>query len=191
MNTSPNPRMISSSSTVDGKSPRLSIPFDSGSRLQGIIHHLNSKFGGNVHDKNIVNITASSCNRRRLARNLADLENNNFFNSQDQPNQWFCYDFQNRQIIPTHYSINSYRYTNYNPQSWVIETSIDGVNWTEVDRKEQCRDLCVVRQIRTFPIANGTACRCIRFRHTATNPAGNHHLCLTSFEVFGTLLEPI
>jgi hypothetical protein len=165
----------------------IAIPFEVDTPLQGIIGYLTKKCGGNVHEKGVVAITASSHNGNFQAYHLADLASDRFFNSMREPDQWFCYDFKDRRTALTHYSVRTYHSMDYNPRSWVVETSIDGENWTEVDRKVNCNDLHAVLAVRTFPLANQTEGRMVRFRQTDANYAQLQCLCLTAFEVFGTL----
>jgi hypothetical protein len=165
------------------------IEFNSSHPMQSIIAYLTSKFEGNVHFQGIVTITSSSINSPHLPHHLADLTDTDCFNSVDQPNQWFCYDFKDRKIKLTHYAICSYVYETYNPRSWVIESSMDGKTWIDNDRRTNVTDLKITSSIRTFEIKNPSECRFVRFRQTDTNHAGSHTLDLTSFEVFGSLIE--
>jgi hypothetical protein len=58
-------------------------------------------------------------------------------------NNWLCYDFKDRRIIPSHYSIR----TNYGPanwqhlQNWVVEVSDRGEKWSEIDGRENNSEL--------------------------------------------------
>jgi hypothetical protein len=165
------------------------IEFNSSDPMQGIIAYLTSTFKGNVHTQGIVTITSSNIFSSFSPHHLADLTQTNFFNSADKPNQWFCYDFKDRKINLTHYAICSYNSETYNPRSWVIESSIDGKTWIENDRRMNVTDLKITSSIRTFEIKNSSECRFVRFRQIDTNYEGNHYLCLTSFEVFGSLIE--
>jgi hypothetical protein len=165
----------------------VAIPFKSGAPLDGIVRYLSGKCRGNVHAKHIITITASSQNENFWVHHLADLDSDNFFNSENRRDQWFCYDFKDQRIVLTHYSVRTYQYAEYNPRSWVVESSADGENWTEIDRKVSGGDLYEVKAVRTFPIANPEECRMVRFRQIGPNHANNHYLCLLAFEVFGTL----
>jgi hypothetical protein len=144
---------------------------------------------GNVHDKGVVAITSSSHTAPHVAAHLADLDLDTVFNSERSPYQWFCYDFKDQRVVLTHYSIRTYPYAKYNPRSWVVESSIDGDKWTELDRKVNCEELRATRADRVFPVSSQAECRMVRFRQTGPTHAKDHFLCLTAFEVFGTLRE--
>jgi hypothetical protein len=134
-------------------------------------------------------ITSSTTRSVCAPSNLIDLGGMTFFNSIDKPDQWFCFDFQERTINLTHYSIRTYERADYNPRSWVIETSMDGTAWTEVDRKANVGDLRVAYQTRSFQLETASECHFLRFRQTDTNHAGTGDLCMTVFEVFGAVIE--
>jgi hypothetical protein len=157
----------------------------------GIISYLTRRFGGNVHDSNVVAITASS-NNGNFEKYAADLAVNNCFCSQNAPNSWICYDFKRRKIMPTHYSIGSYfngSRGNNHPKDWVIEGSNDGTSWMEIDRREDNSDLNASNVTRNFAVARSVEVRMIRLRQIGANHFGDHYLLLSSFEIFGSLIE--
>jgi hypothetical protein len=65
------------------------------------------KCGGRVHDKDVVEITASSVSGTAYPRNAADLGNGSYFWSKHEPGQWICLDFKTLRIEPTHYTIRA------------------------------------------------------------------------------------
>jgi hypothetical protein len=158
-----------------GKGVEIDVP-------DGIIAHLTRECGGNVHDCRAADVTSGSFEKatsganphsgaygdlpRNAAKNADDLETNSRFCSAyrvrsedigDTRNNWICYDFKERRIVPTHYTIR----TNYCGQggehlkSWVIETSADGESWRETARKENTEQLNGQRSTGTFAIAGG------------------------------------
>jgi hypothetical protein len=95
-----------------------------------IVAHLTRECGGNVHDCHVVDVTSGSFEKEthganphsgaydnhpyNVAKNAADLEADSVFGSafrdrwEDIPqtkNNWVCYDFKERRIVPTHYTI--------------------------------------------------------------------------------------
>jgi hypothetical protein len=103
--------------------------------------YLTKEYGGNVHDQEIVKISSSGAYTNQpesSAKVVADLKAKSSFISEfrkkdddipDLPNKWICYDFKNRRVIPTQYTIRS-MYNGYmngpNLKSWLIEVSLDG-----------------------------------------------------------------
>jgi hypothetical protein len=131
----------------------------------GIIAHLTRECGGNVHDRHIVDVKSGSFEKEihganhhsgaynnadwTAAKNATDLETDSAYrlHSEDIPhtrNNWVCYDFKERRIVPTHYTIRTY---DYGPaggrhlKSWLVETSADGESWREVAREEDNKQL--------------------------------------------------
>jgi hypothetical protein len=82
------------------------VEFESSSPLSGIISYLTAKHSGNVHDKGVVTITASSVCGSYAAKNAADLGSDNYWESENQDNSWLCYDFKDRRVKPTHSPFN-------------------------------------------------------------------------------------
>jgi hypothetical protein len=183
----------------------------------GIIAHLTRECGGTVHDCHVVDITSGSLetetnganphsgvydNKPELAaRNVADLEGDSEFLSafrkqeEDIPNEnknnWICYDFKERRIVPTDYTIR----TNGNfpgsshLKSWAVDTSADGKNWREVAREEDNEKLNGLWKTATFPIAGAGECRFIRLVNIGRNHLGNDALYIQAWEIFGSLVE--
>jgi hypothetical protein len=149
--------------------------------LNGIISYLTRKHGGNLHDQGIVTITSSSVwsryvygERTYFAQNVADLRSDSFL----------CSDHEPGQCRPTHYPMRPCYM-----RTWVLETSLDGEEWTEVDRQAD-------RNLDPFDIENASfACskpsegRFVRLTPTRPTTTGTHILVLRVFEFFGTLFE--
>jgi hypothetical protein len=165
--------------------------------LDGIIASLTRKCGGNVHDRGAVTITADAPydnNPGHAAKNAADLTADSHFYSKSATNQWLCYDFGESRINLTHYSLRS-RYSgsedDYYPKSWVIETSIEGSAWVEVDRRENDVSLKGRNLTRLFEVSRKEECRFVRLRQIGTNhcSSSDDRLVISGFELFGELKE--
>jgi hypothetical protein len=164
----------------------------------GIIAHLTRDCGGNVDDHGVVEVTSSrplSGHAWYAAKNVADLDQSSRFLSSfrdradDIPherNNWICYDFNDRRIVPTHYAI---RPAVPRLKSWIIEASADGVKWREIDRREISEQFANEKVTKTFPIAGRTNCRFLRLVNIGRNHGGNDALALEAWEVFGNLIE--
>jgi hypothetical protein len=179
--------------------PSFQCSPSSSSPLSGIIAHLTSKFGGNVHDRNVVNITANRVvgdSPSYAPRNVADLGGDSLFHSVNEPNQSICFDFKKMKVIPTHYSVRTY---NYNPgghhlKNWVIEGSVDGQSWDELDRRESNSDLNSAYAVKMFSVSDSKPksksgpFQMIRLRQIGSNHNNYHYLIFTAFEIFGSLI---
>jgi hypothetical protein len=79
-----------------------SVPPEQGKMSAGgVIAHLIAKCGGNVHERDVVKIAASSV-WDGTPRNAADLEIESIFFSDDKPGQWISCDFKALRIKPKH-----------------------------------------------------------------------------------------
>jgi hypothetical protein len=182
----------------------------------GIIAHLTRECGGNVHDRHVVKVTCGSFEKETVganrysgalnndpdyaAKNAADLETFSCFESayrkkeEDIPhtrNNWICYDFKERRIVPTHYSIRTYCSVpdDWHLKSWLVETSADGKRWREVAREEDNKQLNRCNFTGTFEVADGGECRFIRLVNIGRNHYGRDDICISACEIFGSLVE--
>jgi hypothetical protein len=182
----------------------------------GIIAHLTRKCGGNVHDRNVVEVTSGSFEKETIganlhsgalnnkpecaAKNAADLKTDSYFQSacrtkkEDIPhtrNNWICYDFKEKRIVPTHYTINTFYGGPGDPhmKSWLVETSTDGENWREVAREEDNNQLNSLDFTATLAVASGGECRFIRLVNIGRNHFGDDRIWIHAWEIFGNLIE--
>ena len=162
---------------------------DSSKHLDGIIARMTEVYGGNVHDKGVVEVTASSVldSARTLPKNAVDFKTFSCFVSEKEPNSWLCYDFKWWRVAPTSYTIIF-----SDVKSWVLEVSNDGSeeSWKVVDRRENS-----IKGLYTtshFPISAppGESFRFVRLRQTEPNLWGDGDLRVASLELFGTLSSP-
>jgi hypothetical protein len=170
----------------------------------GIIAHLTRECGGNVHDHKVVEVTSSKPNGDRgisHGQNAANMEADSCFTSgfrvkseaiEHTRNNWICYDFKDHRIVPTHYAIRSYNFESgrYHLKSWVVETSVDGQMWQEVDHQENNQDLNGRYRTRIFQVSAGVCrpCRMIRLVNIGRNHFGDDCLQIGAWEIFGDLL---
>jgi hypothetical protein len=170
-------------------------PFD------GIISYLTTKYDGNVHENRVVNLTSSSVRsdyRFRLD-SVVDLDSNSCFLSEDEPDQWVCWDFRERRVRPTHYTMIA-------PivRSWDLEASEDGETWILIDHQvdnpdfdDSCLDddewfqtiWIPASYALSIPHWSAAAFRYIRLTQTDDRPNGDNVLALIAVEFFGTFEE--
>jgi hypothetical protein len=172
--------------------PGRVFAFKLNSPLTGIIAGLTSSCGGNVHERGLVSITDSShCSDSYIGKIAANLGNaNSYFCSNNNPDQWLCYDFKNSRVSLTHYSIRTPNpaQNRHHLKSWVLEVSNDGSNWTEVDRHVDNSDLNGTSLIGTYSILGQVhESRFVRLRQIGKNHSGYDFLAVSGFELFGTL----
>jgi hypothetical protein len=133
-------------------------------------------------------------------RTLADfggslLMTDSRFFSKDERDQWVAFDFRDRQVIPTHYSIRTHRSAgpgSWHPKSWVIEAApaSNPSGWFELDRQQNTEDLNGADWTRTYTVHTDIAVCRIRLRQIGPTHGSNNHLNFTRFELFGELMTP-
>jgi hypothetical protein len=168
----------------------IEFPFEAVARVRwggmgpgGIIRHLLNKEGRTPWSmlldpgSRLADVLADDREILCLRIDPADLE-------KDRPGQWVCYDFRESRVRPTGYEV----YTKF-LRSWVIEGSLDGENWTELDRQTNNMDCKEQWTYASFPISDPVECRFVRLTQTGTNHAGANWLNVGDIEVFGTLFE--
>lgn len=168
--------------------------------LKGIISHLTSECGGNVDERNKVKVTSSSAfNSNGVAKNVVDLENiQNWFLSKNEKNSWLKYDFKERKVRPTHYTIRSRNSAKgwYHPQHWVIEGSNTDRDddWKKLDSRNNITVLDDNSRIHTFKIQEKLSpnefFRYLRIRQTGkdTSCDESHYLEFSALEYFGSII---
>jgi hypothetical protein len=178
---------------VDSVRYLLKCPFKASAPLSGIISYLTTKYGGNVADRNVVGVTASSVDGG-AARNAVDVLADNFWISRNEDNSWLRYDFKEMRVRPTHYSVRS-RYNGGDndvyPKNWVVEVSNDGTTWKIIDERLNNEDLKGKNLEGAFAVAPCDYCRFIQIRQQGYSwYKRNCYLFLISaFEIFGDLRE--
>ena len=157
--------------------------------LNGVIAHLTRECGGNVHEKGVVEVTASNFWFCADAKYAVDLGTDPGFFSTNEPNSWIRYDFKGRRVALTSYSIRtgSFQF----PISWVLEVSNDETvdSWTVVDHRENTGLLIGQYVTRNFELTDPpyAGFRFVRLRQTGKNYKGDDYLVINSLELFGTL----
>ena len=169
---------------------------DKAKLLDGIIAQLTRECGGNVHDKGVVEVTASSYassdpDKTYEPKNVAELGTETLFWSKNLEQQWICYDFKNKHVAPTSYSIMSCtdRRGGWHPRSWVLEASNDKSTWTLLDQRDDNSDLNDRSVTCHFSLKNQAQMmfRFVRLRQTGRNHHNSDSFALASLEIFGTL----
>jgi hypothetical protein len=167
---------------------KVECPLREAKSLVGIITHLTNKCGGNVCNKGLVRITASSSYSGNVA-NIADLATDSAFRTGNAPGQWICWEFRDAMIRPTHYTIRSYLL-----RSWVVETSVDEENWERFDYQKENAAFKSGWNTASFArsgfhMESPGKCRFIRLSIAGKTHSGDDFLELRAFEIFGALFE--
>ena len=174
----------------------------SGEEFSGIMNYLNESTNGNIHDNGTVKITSNTFQSENLhPKNLVDYKNDNKnYASNDTENISIQFDFKDRLIQLTNYSIKSSSQggdRNWaHLRNWVVEVSNDGQNWTEVDRHTNDSTLNGRNITAAFKVKKETDefYRYVRLRNSGYSwyryPNNNNYaFWLNCVEFFGKLQE--
>jgi hypothetical protein len=159
----------------------------------GIISYLSRKHWGHVHLTGIVTISSQWLSE--ISLNLVSGWTSCWpFWSANEPDQWICCDFGEMRIRPTQYTILGGRL-----KSWVIEGSVDGESWTEIDRQTNHDFKLFLDDSgvpykgvpELFELSNPIASRFIRLSQPDNDDFGEIGYCIgvQAIEFFGTLSE--
>ena len=178
---------------INEKSKRFSfkkqeIQFN-GDGFDGIFNYM----GKNSKIEEEVEVTRSSngggCRPIRLVN--FDKSNNGLCTCSTK-NEWICFELKKHKVIPKYYSIKTHGdgQNSYHPRTWVIEGSNDGKNWEKIDEQINCSYLNGRYCSHTFQIENlkQEEFNFIRMKLTDKNWRNDNYLCISAFELFGTLI---
>jgi hypothetical protein len=154
----------------------------------GIISDLTRLHNVNVHTGGIVTITS---NGRSCGGELKDVADFPFALAQEpcywsgsEPGMWICWDFHAMRIHVTNYTIAAGWL-----ESWSVETSVDGEDWSTIDVQMGRADfrppsMFPPRGVASFAVGNSAPARFIR----VTDTGGAFHVAWFAVEFFGELL---
>ena len=157
-------------------------------QFNGIISHLKRECGGNVHEKGVVNIKASS-NEYNQCHQLVDYGTISCWYTNSEPNSWVSFDFKEKKVSLSSYTLKSRTdFDYYHPVEWEIEGSNDESSWVSLDSRNT-REQCGKGVVKNYSCNKGNHgfYRFIRMRQTGKNSGGRHSLLLCQIELFGKL----
>lgn len=165
--------------------PECSSAFD------GIINYLRKQTNNQI--ENEIKITASSILRNDVndygPYNSIQYENQKYFETQNSPNSWICFEFKNHQIIPTHYTIRSGNSGYGAPINYKIEVSNDNSTWYEIHKQNGGPFTNGQQATFTIPIDKNKQkeAKYIRLTQTGKDSHGHDYLIFESIEFYGYL----
>jgi hypothetical protein len=144
-----------------------------------------------VRRQGIVSITASSTEENQCHQ-VVDYGWDSYWYSHDQPNSWIQFDFKDRRISVTNYTIKSDGQGGYHLVEWSIEGSNDGNTWIPVDARHT-EDLCGDFVVKSYACESRKSApqffRFIRLIQTGKNSSNSDYLLLGNLEFFGDVME--
>jgi hypothetical protein len=165
------------------------IEFDSSQPFDGIIASLTRECGGNVHTRGIVSITTTGDNRNHCYQ-VVDYDWTDHWYCYDNTTTWIIFDFKDRRISVTHYSIRSDGHNGYHLLQWNREGSNDGDLRTILD-KRNTQDLNGNRVVKSYECEShdSSIYRFVRLTQTGPNSSnGTQLICHSSNSVLKSQL---
>ena len=99
-----------------------------------ILAHLQEECSGNVHIKGVVNITSTMCIRNECYQ-ITDYGWTDYWRTVDREGAYICFDFKERAVCLKKYGVTSAGILSLGPSHHVIQDSMDGQKWQEIDRR--------------------------------------------------------
>ena len=177
------------------KKPKVqTFSYESDQKFEGILNYLRQISNGKIYNE--VGITASTYQNTREPQNVIIFEDQNKeFYTENSTNSWICFDFKERRVIPTHYTLKGHSYgeNGDHPKTWVIEGSKDNSKWEVIDEQKNCNFLNGSFYVHTFAISqqNSDEFHYIRMRLTGLNCGNDNKLKLNAFEIYGQLINQL
>lgn len=168
-------------------------------KFNGIINYLSNKYDGNVNKLNIIEITSSGVNKNHPLRNVDWLveydDKTHYFQSNNEPNAWICFDFKNMSVSPTKYALKSrpdFGSGSDHLKSWVVEGSNDKSRWTILDEREGADMLNGAGSESIFrmnmKLEKSKYFRYLRIRATGPMCSGYYNMTVAHVEFYGFLV---
>lgn len=159
--------------------------------FEGIIRHLTEETGGNIHDNGTIEVTSNSICGSCHPKKLLDFNENGYYTANGYNGARVCFDFKDRRVKLTNYSIKSYSSGANGPhlKSWTIEVSNDGQTWKKIDEHKDCQTLNGPRITGTFEVQPNDFSRYIRLNQTDGTWGSGYYLYIYYIEFYGFLQE--
>lgn len=178
-------------------------PTANAGNLNGIIRYLTNVAGGNVHDKGVVTLSSLSIyptyknSNVKFACDLDDTQETSLFHSCELPNSWLQYDFGERRVHPTHYSIRcrNFGFDASNPRDWILEGSntADKNDWKKLDERKGDTSFMMASQSQTFDVREelepNESFRFLRIKQNGQSTNNKNWFVLSAMEYYGDLYD--
>lgn len=156
--------------------------------FKGIFNYLTKSSNGNIHEKGIINITSNYINSNH-PKNLLDFNENNYYSGKFKQDCRACFDFKDKEIEISHYSIKLAVSPGY-LKNWVIKISSNGNEWTTIHSMSNYSGLEGNNLIKAFQTEPNHFARYFRFRNTGDFwECENYYLRIGCIEFYGRLKE--
>jgi hypothetical protein len=173
----------------------VACPFDFAHKLAGIVHYLTNLRGQHAAHSGEITVSASSNSPagNSAPANAADISPANYFCSEAESRPALTYDFGAKRVRLNGCSIRSRADLGPNGghlRAWMLEGSADGQLWTKL--VQQSGDMARNNRnaISSVSFESSEPFRYVRIVMLGPNWAGNMHMSLSYWELFGEIEWP-
>lgn len=189
--------------SVDVDEERYKIQFnyddEKDNCMDGIINHCNSK---NIFNSGIDISSSSKHNnyyiysndrdeKKYNIYNVIDFDNEeNYYETENKKNSWIMFDFKDKNVRTTYYTIKSSPSSSNYLKSWCFEGSKSAKDneWEILDSQDKLNIFDNYSLTHTFKINAKNDCyRYLRIRQTGINMNSNYILSMSAIEFFGDI----
>lgn len=156
-----------------------------GHELEGLIDYLNKKCDGNAHLKGLIFISSNG-DKNNHCYDLIDRQFTKNFYPKDSPDSFVMFDFKEKKISVTHYSIG-HRLNSLNKLlNWELLGSNDGKNWNVLDERH-IKPWNGTNNVSTYSTDNHDFYRFVKLKLKGESSSNKYCMILASVEFFGKL----
>jgi hypothetical protein len=155
----------------------------------GIAAHFRKQTGENPVKEGLIEVSYQSGNP--YSDKLFEKDWKCYWSSANAPGQWIAFNFPQHSVVVTDYTLkspNSKQGWNH-MKSWVVEGSVDGVEWFEIDKREGNEDLNGKSCVKTWKCLSPRKARIVRIRQIGKNHRNMDDIQLSGVEFFGRVFE--
>jgi hypothetical protein len=116
-----------------------------------------------------------------------------YIHTKDEPNSWFAVNLEpcSMLIRPTRYSISTLRDQGWAyVRNWQLEASFDGKNWVVIRKHERDASFTLGNQVHDFALECDRYFKHFRIFNYGITDGTTNHLCVTKFELYGSVQLP-
>ena len=95
--------------------------YQQGKEFDGILRSLSNETGGNIHNNETIQITTNSQYSNYVPQNIVNFDTNSLYHSENLKDTYLLFDFKNKFIQLSNYSIMSHSSANSCLRNWVVE----------------------------------------------------------------------
>ena len=172
-------------SALENRHRDILYAYNGHDKWNGIIAGLRKKSGGNnIVDEKIIQMEANSISQGSI-KSLTDGSEDVM--TSDTNNSYFIFDFFDKKVEVSSYSLKSPTNMSRYMKSWKLEGSNDKSSWAIIDEKNNLSDLTSSGREFTYRVNSSLPYRYIRIMQISPNTNNSYNFALRQIEFFGLL----